>query len=308
MRRREFLKSAAIAAVGAYGYQSQKSAQKQVAITMDDFNLFRASDEVASKRNRAILGALKRHSDVKAAIFVAGSNVDHPLGKRLLNEWNDAGHMIGNHTYSHRNYATSSFDEYCRDIMHNDELLKGYSQFRRYFRFPMLKEGATAEQRDRMRAFLSKNGYSMGYVTIDNSEWYIDGRLRERIAKSPNGDLSAYRNYYLDHVMDRAAYYDKLAHETEGRQIKHTVLVHHTVLNGMYLGDLMDRFEKQGWKFINAEEAYRDPIFKELPKTIPAGESIVWARAKEKGKLAASLRYPAEDGDYIKEEMDKLGL
>lgn len=304
MRRREFLKSAAIAAVGAYGYQSQK----QVAITMDDFNLFGAPEAVASKRNRAILDALKRHSDVKATIFVTGSNVDHPLGKRLLSEWNDAGHMIGNHTYSHRNYATSNFDEYCRDIMRNDELLKGYSQFRRYFRFPMLKEGATAEQRDRMRAFLSKNGYSMGYVTIDNSDWYIDTRLRERIAKAPNGDTSSYRNYYLEHVMDRAAYYDKLAHETEGRQIKHTLLIHHNVLNGMYLGDLMDRFEKQGWKFINAEEAYRDPVFKELPKTVPAGESIVWARAKEKGKLAPSLRYPAEDGDYIKAEMDKLGL
>lgn len=304
MRRREFLKSAAIAAVGAYGYQQPK----QVAITMDDFNLFRASDEVASKRNRAILDALKRHSDVKAAIFVTGSNIDHALGKRLLSDWNDAGHMIGNHTYSHRNYETGNFDEYCRDIMRNDALLKGYPRFRRYFRFPMLREGATAEQRDRMRAFLSKNGYSMGYVTIDNSDWYIDGRLRERIAKSPNSDTSAYRNYYLDHVMDRAAYYDKLAHETEGRQIKHTLLIHHTVLNGMYLGDLMDRFEKQGWKFINAEEAFRDPIFKELPKTVPAGESIVWARAKEKGKLAASVRYPAEDGDYIKAEMDKLGL
>lgn len=304
MKRREFLKTSVVAAIGAYGLQSPK----QVAITMDDLNLFRASADVALKRNRAILDALKRHSDVKAAIFVTGGNVDGPLGMRLVSEWSDAGHMICNHTYSHRNYATSNFDEYSRDIMRNDELLKKFAQFRRYFRFPMLKEGATAEQRDRMRSFLNQNGYKMGYVTIDNSDWYIDTRLRERIAKSPNGDTSVYRNYYLDHVMDRAVYYDKLGHETEGRQIKHTVLVHHNVLNELYLDALMDRFEKQGWQFINAEDAFRDPIFKELPKTVPAGESIVWARAKEKGKVAASLRYPAEDGDYIKAEMDRLGL
>jgi len=307
MKRREFLKSAIVATVGTAGIYRFEN-PPQVAITMDDFNLFRASDEVASKRNRAILEALKRHSDVKAAIFVAGSNVDSALGMRLLREWNDAGHIIGNHTYSHRNYATSDFDEYCKDIMRNEILLKGFPQYRRFFRFPMLKEGATAEQRDRMRAFLDKNGYRMGYVSIDNSDWYIDTRLRERLAKSPGTDSTAYRNYYLDHVMDRAAYYDKLARDCEGRQVKHTLLIHHGVLNGLYLSDLMDRFQKQGWQFINAEDAFRDPVFRELPKVVPAGESIVWARAKEKGKLAASARYPAEDGDYIRAEMDRLGL
>ena len=43
-------------------------------------------------------------------------------------------------------------------------------------------------------------------------------------------------------------------------------------------------------------------------KTLPAGESIVWALAKEKGTIPKSLRYPAEDGDYETARMNKLGL
>ncbi len=41
---------------------------------------------------------------------------------------------------------------------------------------------------------------------------------------------------------------------------------------------------------------------------IPTGESIVWVMAKELGKYETVLRYPAEDGNYEKEKMDRLGL
>jgi hypothetical protein len=43
-------------------------------------------------------------------------------------------------------------------------------------------------------------------------------------------------------------------------------------------------------------------------KILQAGESIVWGVAKETGKYEDILRYPGEDGEYEKDEMDKLGL
>ena len=39
-----------------------------------------------------------------------------------------------------------------------------------------------------------------------------------------------------------------------------------------------------------------------------AGESIAWSLAKEKGTIAKSLRYPAEDGENETARMNKLGL
>ncbi|MNL31759.1 hypothetical protein D3C87_1535680 [compost metagenome] len=67
-------------------------------------------------------------------------------------------------------------------------------------------------------------------------------------------------------------------------------------------------FQDKGWKLISAKDAYKDPVFELEPNIIPAGESIVWASAKESGKYESVLRYPAEDGEYEKAEMDKLGL
>ena len=59
---------------------------------------------------------------------------------------------------------------------------------------------------------------------------------------------------------------------------------------------------------IDAEEAYKDQIFLESPENIPAGESLIWALAKESGKYDSLLRYPAEDSRYEKQQMDTLGL
>ena len=41
---------------------------------------------------------------------------------------------------------------------------------------------------------------------------------------------------------------------------------------------------------------------------MPAGESLIWALAKETGRFESSLRYPGEDGGYEKPKMDALGL
>ena len=67
-------------------------------------------------------------------------------------------------------------------------------------------------------------------------------------------------------------------------------------------------YKDKGWKVVSPEVVFKDPLFSEEPKINPAGESIVWAKAKETKKFEERLRYPGEDGDYEKLEMDKLGL
>jgi hypothetical protein len=41
---------------------------------------------------------------------------------------------------------------------------------------------------------------------------------------------------------------------------------------------------------------------------LPAGNSILWALAKEKGMIDRSPHIPALDGDKVVEKMKKLGL
>ncbi|MFN2576569.1 MAG: polysaccharide deacetylase family protein [Pyrinomonadaceae bacterium] len=238
-----------------------------------------------------------------------GRNGDDQAGMTLLRKWDAAGHVIGNHTYSHRSLNSNiTTAEYESDILHAESILMGLSRFRKIFRYPVLKEGDTAAKRDEVRAFLKRHGYRIGHVTIDNSDWIIDQRLNARLQKDPRADVKPYRDFYLEHMWDRAQYYDALAKKVSGRPIKHTILMHFNLLNGLFLADLIEMFRSKGWQIIDAETAFTDPIFRAEPKVLPAGESIVWALAKEKGTIAASLRFPAEDGEYETARMNKLGL
>jgi len=281
----------------------------QFSITMDDFFWQKPVKLSSAERNQSILDTLRANS-IKAALFVIGRNAEQKEGKQLLTAWNEAGHLIGNHTYSHRNLnsADNSLSSYEDDILRAEAVLKDFPRFRKYFRFPMLKEGDTAAKRDGLRDFLAYRGYRTGHVTIDTSDWYIDLRLTARLQKDPAADVKPYRDYYLEHMWARAEYYNELAQRVLGRQVKHTVLVHYNLLNGLFLNDVIEMFKSKGWQAIDAEEAFTDPVFAAKPKILPAGESIVWALAKEKGTIAMSLRYPAEDAEYEKARMDKLGL
>ena len=312
MERRNFTKlvslSALAAGFGGVAAFARKPAP-QFSITMDDFHWQNAVKLTAAERNRAILETLRTHS-IKAAMFVIGGNIEEEEGKQLLSAWDQAGHLIGNHTYSHRNFnaPTTDVNAYGEDILRAEALLKEFPQFRRYFRFPMLKEGDTTAKRDAMRAFLSQHGYRVGHVTIDNSDWLIDQRLTARVKENPAANVKPYRGYYLDHLWSRAEYYDALAHRMLDYQVKHTLLVHFNLLNALFLGDVIAMFKAKGWQPIDAEQAFSDPVFAAQAKVIPAGESIIWSLAKEKGALPKSQRYPAEDGEYEAERMKKLGL
>jgi hypothetical protein len=92
------------------------------------------------------------------------------------------------------------------------------------------------------------------------------------------------------------------------RPVRHTLLIHHNLLNALFLSDLLQMYTQRGWRLIDAATAFEDPIFASEPDILPAGESILWAMAKESGKVDAVLRYPAEDEGYERKRMDELGL
>ena len=199
-------------------------------------------------------------------------------------------------------------ENFTSDILKGESILKDLPRFQKSFRFPFLKEGETAIKRDAVRQFLKQHGYRNGHVTIDASDWAVEDRLSKRLTKEPAADIKPYRDFYLDHMWERALYYDDLSRKALGRSVKHTILVHFNLLNALFLGDLLDMFQSKGWKLIDAAEAFKDPVFSAEPKIVPAGESIIWALAKETGKFDSLLRYPAEDSQYENAKMDKLGL
>lgn len=285
----------------------QKALSAEVSITMDDFNLDEATMFSPQLRNQKLLKTFRDHK-LKAALFVAAKMIETPERKGLLQKWTEQGHLIGNHTFSHHSFSKIGLAPFERDILKADESLSPFATFQRIFRFPYLAEGDTVEKRDQIREWLKSKGYRFGHVTIDASDWYVDQRMRDKLSEDPDFDLSKYRNYYLDHIWDRAQYYNEMSKQVLGREVKHTLLVHFNLLNVLFMDDLLKMFKSHGWKIISAEEAFRDPVFSKEPKSMPSGQSVLWGLAKETGKYNGELRYPGEDDIYEKPKMDALGL
>lgn len=249
--------------------------------------------------------ALKKHQ-LQSALFVSCQYLDVARISPRLPLWEKAGHLIANHTYSHNNYHQVPFKEFAADILRCHHMLKDKTGFKPLFRFPMLKGGDTKEKRDEMQKFLKELGYKNGYVSIDTSDWYISERLSTKLKTNPKIDLNLYRTYYLNHMWERAQFYDGLAKKHWKKPAKHTLLIHHNILNAYFLDDLIQMFKDKGWKLVDARTAFEDPIYSLLPNILPAGESIIWSIAKENGH--EGLRQPGEDSEYEKTSMDKLGL
>jgi peptidoglycan/xylan/chitin deacetylase (PgdA/CDA1 family) len=278
-----------------------------ISFTFDDGSVKDMPGYTLERWNSMLLDNLKKHG-VKAILFSTGSNKTSEEGTYVLSSWNDAGHRIANHTMTHPNFNKVSIEKFEWELVANDSLIRKYSNYLPLFRFPYLKEGNTEDKIRTFRSFMQEHGYRNGHVTIDASDWYVDGRLVQRLREDSTADLTGFKKFYIAHLFDRAMYYENLAHTLTGRHINHVILLHHNLAAALFLGELIQHFKDAGWNVIDADKAYNDPVYTTVTTVVPAGESLIWSMAKQSGRFEQQLRYPAEDGEYEKEKMDELGL
>jgi len=287
----------------------EDNARPKIAFTFDDGQVNDLAGYKLAEWNELLLNNLKKNN-LRAILFSAGANKLSEKGSYVLTSWNKAGHLLANHTFSHPSFNSNkiSLADFKEELVRNDAIIKQYSNYYPYFRFPYLKEGNTREKVEGFRLFMKQKGYKNGHVTVDASDWYIDSRLISRLNENPKADISGFRDYYLSHLLNRAAFYDSLDYQLTNRRINHVLLLHHNLAAALFLDDLINHFKANGWEVVDADKAYQDAIYKEVPSMIPAGESLIWALAKQSGRFDKVLRYPGEDGAYEKPKMDKLGL
>jgi peptidoglycan/xylan/chitin deacetylase (PgdA/CDA1 family) len=276
---------------------------QSVALTFDD-GLDPTMTE-AAQWNKALLHALSA-AKLQAMLIPAAKNVDSEAGRNLARAWGESGHWIGNHSYSHTNFGSerTAVSDFIADIERAEQILSPLPGWQPFFRFPYLKEGSTAERRDLLRRWLKDNHYGVASVSIDASDWYYNSRYLAWRKASPGTDAALYRKAYLDHLFDRARYYDSLSQKVLNRSVKHVLLLHTNAINAAFLPDVIAMFKSRGWSIVSPGEAFDDPVYSMTTKVLPAGESILWALAKERG--IDGLRYPAEDGVYEAPSLDAL--
>jgi peptidoglycan/xylan/chitin deacetylase (PgdA/CDA1 family) len=256
-RRRLAVAAATVLLLTAMSVNGQDA--KQMAITLDDLPFGYGRGLTIEQRREAVnrvLAALRRHN-VRAAAFVVGGALTDQ-NRSLVDLVSDAGHTIGNHSFSHRDFGLVSVEDYAIDIQKGGDAIKPWLRGTHFFRYPLLRQGDTSEKRDAILNWLSLRGIRVAPVTIDNEDFVYNQRLVDGLAEGRTIDL---RDEYLNHMLQMAADYDTKARKLVGRPIKHVLLLHMNYLNALYLDDLLQRFRDNGWSFIPFEEALTDEVY-----------------------------------------------
>ena len=258
------------------------------------------------ERNEALLSAL-REEKVQAILFANGiDGGDTPEGREALADWGRAGHLVGNHTYSHLRFTDLA--TFKPDFLRCDALIQGLPGYTRFFRFPYLKEGPTVEMRDGMRKVLTETGYRNAHVTIPTFDWLIDEHLRVRLKANALADLEPFRAYYVESVLDQADRARSLALKVTGRDIKQAMLLHHCLLNALFLRDLIRALKANGWTLVGPQEAYADPIYQMEPHRVDTDANLLATLAREKGLLPGKALALDEAYEQEKAALLKAGL
>jgi peptidoglycan/xylan/chitin deacetylase (PgdA/CDA1 family) len=278
-------------------------AQKRIAFSFDDVPRQAGGFFTPDVRTRKFIAALKRARIEQAAFFVTPGNLAAPDGKggeARIAAYVRAGHVIGNHSYSHLWLSKTPAADYIADIDRAAAWLKGRPGYRPWYRYPFLDEGRRdLAKRAEVRAALSARGLFNAYVTIDDYDWHLDGLAKRAKQAGKRIDMTALRDLYVETLVGAANFYDGIARNALGRQPVQVILLHETDLNAMFVDDLAAALRRDGWEIVTIDQAYRDPIAAREPDGWFTNGGRIAALAQETGREPKDLIDPRTDEDVL---------
>jgi peptidoglycan/xylan/chitin deacetylase (PgdA/CDA1 family) len=279
------LVSVVVPAVARSGSPAQAAPRaRSVAFTFDDLPAARLTSlPDAEAMTAQLLDALDQHA-IPAIGFVNESKLDAVPGEEraraaLLASWLDAGHELGNHTYSHLRLYGATLDAFQADVLRGERVTRALMADRgrapRFFRHPTLNTGRDAATRDSVERFLSAHGYAVAPVTIDSDE-YLYGAAYDRARG--RGDSARMRRLGTDYVRyleAMFAHFERLSVSLVGREIAQVLLLHASWLNADYLPALAAMARARGYGFVSLDRALNDEAYR-LPDRYVGSRGPSW--------------------------------
>jgi peptidoglycan/xylan/chitin deacetylase (PgdA/CDA1 family) len=277
--------AAIVLAAAVTGGQQPEKGDRRIALTMDDLPIVTESpdEQVRASFVMDLIDAIWRQKLPvtgfvnEGKLRVDGQDSQQRVG--YLRQWLSAGLELGNHTFSHADLHQVSVDAFERDVLNGEkvtrELLAKTNNRLRYFRHPYLHTGMSKDVRDRVDAFLARNGYVVAPVTIDNADYLFAAAYDRAGLRKDHQQQRRIMEAYLKYMDAVFGYYEKQSVAIVGREIPHTLLLHANALNGKALDSLAFMLRGRGYRFIPLSEALEDPAYK-MPDTYYGPSGISW--------------------------------
>ena len=266
--------------------EEQRRAERRMAVTFDDLPAQSTVEETAVFEDitDGILAAAERFEMPLLGLanenkLMVGGKVD-PLRVNVLKRWLDAGHNLGNHTYSHPDLHQIDVADFLEDISRGERVLGQLIESPeaagdRFFRHPMLHTGRDLETKRAVELFLEGRGYRIAPVTIDNGEWIFARAFDLALDRRDSAAAGRVALEYIDYMVQVVAFYEDQARQILGYELPQILLLHANRLNARHGETLFEKFEARGYRFIRVEEALEDAAFS-LPDTYVGSGGITW--------------------------------
>jgi len=245
---------------------SAPAATAQVALTFDDLPVHGPLPPGMTRTGIAnsILHSLEAaHAPATYGFVNAKGLQDEPSSAPVLQLWRDAGHPLGNHTFSHMDLDQNSLESWEEDFLANEPTLQKYMGTHNWhwLRFPYLHEGPTAEKHRAVAEFLSTRGYKVAQVTISFGDYAYNEPYARCLAKNDQQGIAKLEQGYLDGAAKSLDQSQAAARLLYGRDIKHVMLLHIGAFQSVLLPRLLELLQQRGFQLVTLSEAQSDPAY-----------------------------------------------
>lgn len=276
---------------------AQTAPSRSMVLTFDDLPyVCPVSDEAtlrakAQRATKALLRVLTSHrAPVVAFVNEAklGSGRELKARTRLLQQWVDAGAVLGNHTYSHVDFNAVTVRQFEDEIVKGEVVTRGLMQsdppYQLYFRHPRTHTGDTAEKKDAIEEFLARRGYKIAPHTIDSSDFIFNAVYVRALDEGDKALATRLRVAYLEFVIRATEFAERVSPRIFGRDIPQTILLHANDINADCLGELLKRLEARGYQFVTLDSAMTDPAYRTRDTFVTKfGPTWLWRWVKSQG-------------------------
>jgi peptidoglycan/xylan/chitin deacetylase (PgdA/CDA1 family) len=270
---------------------SQSSERRQVAVTFDDLPISSVTEINAASRKDITDRLLRiiRSQKIPAIGFVNEYELygfqrkvvgtPDESGILLLQMWLEAKVELGNHTFAHMDLHQVSVSAFKDDVVSGEivtrKLMRQKGMQLRYFRHPYLHAGKDLDTKQEIERFLTRRGYRVVPVTIDNEDYMFAAAYSRAIVRGDKQMMQRIASEYISYTERVFDYSERLSAMLFGRQIKHILLLHANALNADYFSQLAQVMKKRGYSFVSVDEALRDNAYASRDTYI-GGESLNW--------------------------------
>ncbi|HXH68818.1 MAG TPA: M56 family metallopeptidase [Pyrinomonadaceae bacterium] len=233
---------------------------------------------------RLVIAKLAQYK-IPAIGFVLGGAVSdgekfYPARANILRLWRDAGLEIGIGGYKHIWFYDTPYEDYVANAEKNEKVVRQILAEKnlplRYFSYPFLNNGKTAEDKEKFENWLMSRVLRSVKYTFDNQEWMYSYAYDMARKDNDVNTMNKIRAEFIDYMTKMLEHFEAYSQEMFKRDIAQTLVLTPSRLVADSADELFGMFQKRGYKFVSMNEAQADEAYQTEEKHVDSKSGISW--------------------------------